>query len=161
MKFDKENFLKDLGKAFIQATYCLGTAAATAAVLWWFVPLWLACTILSVVIAHEFGHYFSAVLQGDSAYLPFFIPLGIGVLGGTWIDDDPEHGMRNALVGPAVGLFIALAVAVSAALVGFWPAFWAGCWMVLFQLYAVTFGSDGRKYKRFKRAYAEAQGTHG
>lgn len=155
----QKKMLRDLGKAFLQATYCVGTAAATAAVLWWFLPLWLAVCSLLVVISHEFGHYFSAILQKDVAYLPFFLHIIIGVLGGTFVDDTPEHALRNALAGPAVGMLVALAIAVGAALAGFWPAFWAALWMLIFQLYSATLGGDGRKYRRFKRAYAEAQGT--
>jgi membrane-associated protease RseP (regulator of RpoE activity) len=45
--------------------------------------LWYSVTILAILGAHEFGHYFACRYYGVNASLPFFIPVPPPVLTGT------------------------------------------------------------------------------
>lgn len=155
---DKPIWVSDAKMAFWEAFYCVGTVVVTTAVLWWFMPLWLTTLMVAVVFFHEMGHYFTAIANGQAAHMPFFIPLVYAILGGTHVKgEDPFAGIKVAKAGPIVGALVAAVIAVAALLVGFMPAFWAASWMIVFQGYSGTFGSDGRKRKRFKRAILEYQ----
>ena len=151
MKWRSKLTAKKLKRAAWQTTYCVGTAAATAAVLYAMLPIWLGIVILAIVAAHEFGHYFSALSLGQNPLLPFFIPLIYGVLGGTTVKGkDPIHLMTVALAGPMVGSIVSVIVMITALAMGFTPMLWAAFWMLLFQVWSGTFGADGRRYRRHK-----------
>ena len=73
---------------------------------------------MSILTAHEFGHYFAARYHRVQASLPYFIPLPVGPLGtfGAVIRMSPYIPNRRALfdiavAGPIAGLVIALPVA--------------------------------------------------
>lgn len=150
MKLPKFNARK-LKRAAWQATYCLGTAAATAAVLYAMLPLWLGAVIMLIVAAHEFGHYFAALRLDQMPMLPFFIPLVYGVLGGTTVKGkDPRHLQSVALAGPMIGALISVVIIMISIAIKFTPMAWASFWMLLFQVWSGTFGADGRRYRRHK-----------
>ena len=151
MNWRKKFTAKKLKRAAWQTTYCVGTAAATAAVLYAMLPVWLGMVILAIVAAHEFGHYFMAATLGQDPLLPFFIPLIYGVLGGTTVKGkDPLHLMNVALAGPMVGSIVSIIIMIAAFAMGFLPMVWAAFWMLLFQVWSGTFGADGRRYRRHK-----------
>lgn len=132
-----------------QGIYCIGTAAASAAVMYTLLPVWLALTVAAVVVAHEFGHYFAAKKNGVNVKLPFFIPLGYGILGGTYVKDhQPGPAMEISMTGPFVGGLVAASILIGAFAAGNTPMMWAGFWMLVFQVWSGTFGSDGRRYRR-------------
>lgn len=73
--------------------------------------------LMSILLAHEFGHYIAARIHRVPASLPFFIPLPIGVLGtmGAVILMPDRIHRRNALfdigaAGPLAGMAVALPV---------------------------------------------------
>ncbi|WP_437969639.1 site-2 protease family protein [Sorangium sp. So ce260] len=77
-----------------------------------------AVPFLSILLAHEFGHYFAARAHGVEASLPYFIPLPIvsplGTMGAV-ISMKGRIKSRNALLdigasGPLAGLVVALPV---------------------------------------------------
>ena len=76
-----------------------------------------AATLLGVLTAHEFGHYFAARKWGVRASLPYFIPLPyfsfLGTLGAVIKIRSPIPNNRALLdigaAGPLAGLVIALA----------------------------------------------------
>jgi membrane-associated protease RseP (regulator of RpoE activity) len=75
-----------------------------------------AVPLLSILLAHEFGHYFAARYHRVAASLPYFIPLpaGWGTLGAVIAMRDRIRS-RNALFdigasGPLAGLVVALPV---------------------------------------------------
>src|SRR5437867_10529813 len=79
-----------------------------------------SCTLLAILVVHEFGHYFTARHYKASVSLPYFIPLpiGFGTLGAIIRMRSPARD-RNSLfdiaaAGPLAGLVIAL------------PALWIG-----------------------------------
>lgn len=151
MTWHKKINVKKIKRAAWQSVYCLGTAAATAAVLYAMLPVWLGAIIFLVVAAHEFGHYFAAAKTGQMPLLPFFIPLIYGVLGGTTVKGrDPNHLQSVALAGPMVGSIVSIIAMFIAIALKFTPMAWASFWMLLFQIWSGTFGADGRRYRRHK-----------
>ncbi|HWA77520.1 MAG TPA: site-2 protease family protein [Polyangiaceae bacterium] len=77
---------------------------------------WFAVPLLSILLAHEFGHYFAARYHRVPASLPYFIPLpaGWGTLGAV-IAMRERIRSRNALFdigasGPLAGLVVAIPV---------------------------------------------------
>lgn len=150
MRWPKFN-AKKVKRAAWQATYCLGSAAATAAVLYAMLPLWLGAVIMIIVAAHEFGHYFAAMRTSQMPLLPFFIPLIYGVLGGTTVKGkDPNHLQTIALAGPMIGSLVSFAMMLVAVALKFTPMAWASFWMLLFQIWSGTLGADGRRYRRHR-----------
>ena len=135
----------------IQATYFVGTVSLSALVLNWALPTWMAALVLGVVVVHEFAHYFTALSDGRKTYLPFFIPFIYGIIGGTRVKGHiPESDMKIALAGPsASALVCAVAIAVFLQS-GFMPGVWCATWLLVSQVYAGTFGGDGRKYREAK-----------
>jgi membrane-associated protease RseP (regulator of RpoE activity) len=77
-----------------------------------------AVPLLSILLAHEFGHYFTARAHGVDASLPYFIPLPLlGLFGtmGAVISMKGRIKSRNALLdigaaGPLAGLVVAIPV---------------------------------------------------
>jgi hypothetical protein len=83
--------------------------------------LWYSLTILAILGAHEFGHYFACVYYRVNASLPFFLPLPIaltGTLGAFIRIRQPIRTKRQlfdiGIAGPLAGF----AVAVPALFVG-------------------------------------------
>lgn len=76
-----------------------------------------AATLLSILVAHEMGHYVVSVWRGAPASLPFFIPLppGIsftGTMGAVIVQREPFENRRTllevAIAGPLAGLVFAI-----------------------------------------------------
>ena len=74
-----------------------------------------AVSLLSILLAHEFGHYFVGRARGAAVSLPYFIPLPISILGtmGAFIQLKQLPKNRRALfdlaiAGPLAGLVVAL-----------------------------------------------------
>lgn len=146
--------------AMFEAAVTVVSAAATAAVLYYLLPFWLGLMILTVLILHEFGHYFAAYLQRQVPDLPIFIPLVFTVFGMTRVHGMPmdERGQIILLWGPLVGLLAAIAFLIAAIIIAEIGSamFIAAVWMIVFQLYSATLGSDGRKFWRIRRARTQA-----
>lgn len=71
--------------------------------------------VMSILMAHEMGHYLQAVRYGVPATLPLFIPMPAGPIGtmGAVIFQQPGAGDRKAMFdiaisGPLAGLAVAL-----------------------------------------------------
>jgi membrane-associated protease RseP (regulator of RpoE activity) len=74
-----------------------------------------AVSLLSILLAHEFGHYFIGRARGAAVSLPFFIPLPVSLLGtmGAFIQLKQLPRNRRALfdlaiAGPLAGLVVAI-----------------------------------------------------
>jgi membrane-associated protease RseP (regulator of RpoE activity) len=71
-------------------------------------------TLLGILVAHEFGHYFAARYHKVAVTLPFFIPLpvGFGTLGAFIRLKEPVPDRRKlfdiGVAGPLAGLVIAI-----------------------------------------------------
>jgi membrane-associated protease RseP (regulator of RpoE activity) len=84
----------------------------------WLVGLPFSATLMSILLAHEMGHFVLARRHRVDASLPYFIPfpLGIGTLGAV-ISMRSPIASRNSLVdvgaaGPLAGLILALPLLV-------------------------------------------------
>jgi membrane-associated protease RseP (regulator of RpoE activity) len=94
--------------------------ADTLGQVWTFVThLWVgwpfAVSLLSILLAHEFGHYFIGRARGAAVSLPYFIPLPVSILGtmGAFIQLKQLPKNRRALfdlgiAGPLAGLVVAV-----------------------------------------------------
>lgn len=73
-----------------------------------------AVTLLGILLAHEFGHYFAARAHRVAVSLPFFIPmpLGFGTLGAFIRLKEPVPDRRKlfdiGVAGPLAGLLLAV-----------------------------------------------------
>lgn len=148
---------KSLKRWMLEIGLCLGTAAFTAVAMWWFLPLWLAGSYLAVLMVHEMAHYLTALRLGMEVDLPVFIPLIIAVFGFTHMKfgTDLSKLRKVALAGPIAGGVVAVVLAAVAYIYAMMPMFWACLWLLAFQVFGATFGSDGRKYRFFRRAEAK------
>lgn len=138
--------------------WTIGTAAASAAVLCYFFPVWVGCVILSVLIAHEFGHTLAAGYFGAASRPPIFVPLGILVIGGSRIKaPDPYAGQFIALAGPIAGAAVALVILV-ASIIAAMPAITVvAAWTLAWEIFGATFGMDGQKFRRLRNKYRNLQ----
>ncbi len=78
-----------------------------------------AVSLLSILLAHEFGHYFVGRARGAAVSLPYFIPLPISILGtmGAFIQLKQLPKNKRALfdlaiAGPLAGLVVAVPVLI-------------------------------------------------
>ena len=78
-----------------------------------------AISLLSILLAHEFGHYFVGRARGAAVSLPYFIPLPVSMLGtmGAFIQLKQLPKNKRALfdlgiAGPLAGLVIAIPVLI-------------------------------------------------
>lgn len=76
-----------------------------------------ALPLMSILLAHEFGHYFAARIHGVSTSLPYFIPMPFALIGtfGAVIRMRDPASERNALfdigaAGPLSGLIVAVPI---------------------------------------------------
>ena len=74
-----------------------------------------SAALLSILLAHEFGHYFAALKYGVPVSLPYFIPFPLSLFGtlGAFIRMSPRIPHRRALfdiaaAGPIAGLVLAI-----------------------------------------------------
>ncbi|HEY5270624.1 MAG TPA: site-2 protease family protein, partial [Anaerolineales bacterium] len=89
----------------------------------WVMHIWVgwpfAVSLLAILLAHEFGHYFVGRARGAAVSLPYFIPLPVGLLGtmGAFIQLKQLPRNRRALfdlaiAGPLAGLVVAVPLLV-------------------------------------------------
>jgi membrane-associated protease RseP (regulator of RpoE activity) len=74
-----------------------------------------AATLLSILAAHELGHYFTARRLGVSVSLPYFIPMPLspfGTMGAVIRTRGPTRNRRQILAIGAAGPLAGLAVAI-------------------------------------------------
>ncbi|MEY3697077.1 MAG: hypothetical protein RJA41_727 [Actinomycetota bacterium] len=143
--------MKNLTWSITQIGWFMGTIAASAAVMLVFYPFWLIVMLMAVLIAHELGHFGAAKLLGAKAAMPMFIPLGPLALGATWIPTKENFQIRAiSMAGPMAGLLVSVALSIAFVLVGSNIGLMFAGGMALRELFAATFGSDGRKFRKAK-----------
>jgi membrane-associated protease RseP (regulator of RpoE activity) len=75
-----------------------------------------AITLLAILLAHEFGHYFAARYHKTDATLPYFVPLPIigilGTMGAVIVWKEPPRNRRVlfdvGIAGPLAGLIVTI-----------------------------------------------------
>jgi len=138
-------------KRMLEATYFTGGLALSTYVFTYLLPRWLALTIVGVTLIHEMGHYFQGHRLKARPWLPYFVPAVYFLFAGTYIDEeDPGINAQISLVGPAMGIAASLAFMLGYWMAGFMPGVYACGWLLTFQVWAGTFGSDGRNYRRLR-----------
>ena len=82
--------------------------------------LWFSGTLLSILTAHEFGHYLACRYYRISASLPYFIPfpLGVGTFGAVIRIRDQFTSKRPLFDVGVAGPFAGFLVAVPALIIG-------------------------------------------
>lgn len=85
----------------------------------WTAGLPYAASLMAILLAHEFGHYFAARYHGTDVSLPFFIPLPgslFGTLGAAIAFRERPRNRRTLLdigiAGPLAGLAVAIPLLV-------------------------------------------------
>jgi len=78
-----------------------------------------AVSLLSILLAHEFGHYFAGRIHKTDVSLPFFIPFPFSILGTMGAFINMRERPRNkrilldiAIAGPLAGLVVAIPVLI-------------------------------------------------
>lgn len=141
-------------------TKTIGSAAASAAFLYYFLPAWIGMFLLAVVIAHEFGHVVIAQMLGADPDPPIFIPFGILVLGISRIrEQTPEIGQFIALAGPLCGASMAFTLLIFSLLTWNVPAIIASLWFLGWELFNLTIGSDGKKFRKWRHEFNQTRGS--
>jgi hypothetical protein len=143
--------MKKITWSITQIGWFMGTIAASAAIMMVFYPYWLMVMLLAVLIAHELGHFGAAKLLNAKTALPMFIPLGPLAIGATWIPTKDLSKIRAiAMAGPLAGTLVSVAMLVAFVLVGSPIGAWFASGMAVREIFAATFGSDGRKFRKAK-----------
>ncbi len=104
-----------LSTLFVGATYGATTMPESLFSPAFLIQGWpFAATLLGILTAHEFGHYFAARYHGVKVTLPYFIPmpLGFGTLGAFIAMKEPISDRRKlfdiGVAGPLAGLILAV-----------------------------------------------------
>jgi hypothetical protein len=132
----------------------IATASAFAAINYTIVHSPTVFIITAVLIAHELGHYFAAMLNGAKADIPYIIPFPFFGIGITRIKNfrklDPQVRKSILLSGPTAGVFTAIIIL----LLSFITPFIAPTLILIIALFEVLFnyfGSDGKKYRQAEK----------
>lgn len=132
----------------------IATASALAAINYTIVHSPTVFIITAVLIAHELGHYFAAMLNGAKADIPYIIPFPFFGIGITRIKNfrklDPQVRKSILLSGPTAGAFTAIIIL----LLSFITPFIASTLILIIALFEVLFnyfGSDGKKYRQAEK----------
>jgi membrane-associated protease RseP (regulator of RpoE activity) len=104
------------------ASYLLGFTDAELPLSYWELAvrgLWYSVSILAILGAHEFGHYYACRYYGVDASLPYFLPMPIpltGTLGAFIRIRQPIPGKRElfdiGIAGPIAGFVVAVPVLI-------------------------------------------------
>lgn len=130
------------------------TAAATAAINYSLMNTPFVFLIILVLIAHEFGHYFSALFHGAYPDLPYIIPLPFIAIGITRIRNFhtlPAKIRKSILLnGPVAGLIASLIIFIyllSNPIIN--PIYML--MIAMFEIILNYFGSDGSRYRKITK----------
>jgi len=132
----------------------IATALALAALNYTIVHSAIVFIITAVLIAHELGHYFAAIMNGAKADIPYIIPFPFFGIGMTRIKNfkklDPQVRKSILLSGPTTGVFTAILIL----LLSFTIPFIAPILILIIALFEVLFnyfGFDGKKYRQAEK----------
>lgn len=134
-----------------QITVSIISAIAVAGINYTIIHSPIVFVFFFVLLAHELGHYFTAIRHGGKPNVPFFIPLPIFMIAITKIKDLPEDGiMATAINGPIAG-FIAAMFMLLANIIFNFTSNLAIAILAVSELVGNYFGSDGKKYRTIRK----------
>lgn len=129
----------------------VSTLAALAAINYTILPSSFIFIAISVLLAHELGHYFFAKRFTKQVKLPFFIPLPFLAIGITYAKGlDHNQKAKVAIAGPISGLLAALVFIFANSFLSF-MAFAPLIFLAVGEVVFNYFGSDGIKYRKHKK----------
>jgi hypothetical protein len=138
----------------------VATALGTAAVVYALFPGLVGVVAISILFSHELGHIVAGILAGGEASPPVYIPLGWILLGVSKIKGLSDRSRPwVAMAGPGAGVMMALVLMSIAWWTGNVPLAWMAAAGLVFELYAATFGSDGRKFRAWRKRARHADTT--
>jgi len=135
-------------------TVLLATAVAAAAINYTILHSPFVFIIFLVLIAHELGHYFTALAHGAKPDIPYIIPLPFIAIGITRIKNFKKLStkIRKAIIlnGPLTGIITAFLIYMYLLLNPIILPVYA--LMIVFVEAVLNYiGSDGKKYRQIKK----------
>lgn len=132
----------------------VATAVATAAINYSILHNPFVFIVILVLIAHELGHYYTALSHGAKPDIPYIIPLPFIAIGITRIKNFKKLStkVRKAIVfnGPLTGIITAFLIFLYLLLNPIvLPAY--ALLVVFAEAILNYFGSDGKKYRQIKK----------
>lgn len=119
-----------------------------------------ASLIASVLMTHEGGHYYSALLHEGDPDIPIMIPVVIGAVGMTRVRNLPNLSKRAKRYviasGPIAGVTTAIACAPVVIMFGGKAMLITLCGITILELYNGILGSDGKKWRMEKEHHGMA-----
>lgn len=123
-------------------------------------PMSIAALITGVLINHETGHYYSALVRDGNPDVPYVIPLGIGSIGVTRVRNLPKLSKRAKRYiiasGPVGGMLTTIALIPVVVIFGGKVLLLTLACITAIEVYNGTLGSDGRKWKMEREQYGMA-----
>jgi len=141
-------------KKLIQALFTIATLSATAAINYSLFHTPFIFVVLTVLLAHELGHYFIARMHNGDPDLPYFIPFPIVAIGVTRIKRMKFLSFNSkkkiSLYGPLVGLISSIILFLLSLIL--FPIYSIPLLMLCFtEVLFNYFGVDGKKYRSYSR----------
>lgn len=133
----------------------VGSALGTAAVAYALFPPLVGAAAVSILFSHELGHIVVGKVAGGEPSPPYYIPLGWILIGVSKIKGLSATARPwVALAGPSAGALMAAAILSIALWTGNVSLAWVAAAGLVFEIYAGSLGSDGRKFRAWRKATA-------
>lgn len=125
---------------------------------------WLPSIVMTVqIVFHEYAHYFTALhMNAKEVWLPFFIPIIIGVIGKTYVDESDQLKHRKiSIAGPITGITLAAIWFVLGWFLNIPLLIAAGVIFFIIEILNGFLGADGRRFRAAGRALHQKTTTTG
>lgn len=133
-----------------QVFVLIASLAAVAAINYSFFNIYYLLSFLTILIAHEFGHYFIAKIKKLNPDLPYFIPIPFFSMGVTHIKNFnlSNNSVRKSILfyGPFAAFVASLYLLLLSFIFSFLPTS-PILTLLISELLFNYFGSDGKKYR--------------
>lgn len=132
--------------------YSIASFAALAAINYTIVNNPIIFVFLSVLLAHELGHYFFAKRHTKDVSLPIFLPIPFFAIAFTKIKNLTFRARRQvAAAGPLLGVTTSILIIFLNTIFNIFP--YTPLLILLFgEIFFNWFGSDGAKYRSATRS---------
>lgn len=149
--FNDYFLLKTDTRSQVNLIYTIMTAVAAAQINYYFFGIDVVLLSLFSVISHEFAHYIFSKSSGAKTSFPLFVPLPffiIGMVRSQNLSDEYRSSVAiSGMIAGSLTLFIILILNIYFNY--FNPL--TIIFMILFEILINYFGSDGKKYRLFKK----------